>query len=157
METHKIIPATVDHAQFISATIRPEDRDEMWAACMQNPSQALENGLRFSDKTMTAMVNGLPVAMWGVVPESLIGNAGTPWMVASFLIDKEFRTFLKHCRPPVMELLNQYDKLENYVDARNVRSIQWLRWLGFTIEEAKPYGVFKLPFHKFWMKRETDV
>ena len=157
METHKIIPATADHAQFIAATIRPADREEMWAACLQTPSDAIRMGMEASDTVLTAMVHDRPVAMWGVVKESLIGNVGTPWMVASFLIDDEARTFLRHCRGPVMELLSQYDTLENHVDARNVRSIQWLRWLGFTIEEPKEYGVFKLPFHKFWMKREANV
>lgn len=42
--------------------------------------------------------------------------------------------------------------LTNYVDARNAVSIRWLRWLGFEIEPAAPFGIHGLPFHRFSMR-----
>ena len=39
----------------------------------------------------------------------------------------------------------------NYVDARHTDAIRWLKWLGFTLHPATPYGPFDLPFHKFTM------
>ena len=109
------------------------------------------NGLKFSEKAFTGLVNGWPVCMWGVVSEGLIGNVGTPWMVGSRLLDVHARTFLRRCRKPLVEIFRGYDKLENYVDARNVRSIQWLRFMGFTVEDQTvTYGALKMQFHRFW-------
>jgi hypothetical protein len=44
-----------------------------------------------------------------------------------------------------------FARLSNYVDARNHISRRWLAWLGFTLEPPAPYGVARLPFHKFHM------
>jgi len=40
--------------------------------------------------------------------------------------------------------------IENYVYSENKTSIRWLKHLGFTIEEAKPYGPEGALFHHFW-------
>jgi hypothetical protein len=45
-----------------------------------------------------------------------------------------------------------FPEMRNYVDARHARSIRWLKWLGFTIEEARPMGFAGLPFHPFGMR-----
>lgn len=144
----RIIPATTEHAQHIADNVRPEDRAEIWAACLQKPLPAMEAGMKFGE-AHTGIIDDVPVCMWGVIEESMIGNVGTPWMVASKDIDSQAKVFLRHCRAPVMEIFGRYDRLENYVDARNGRSIMWLRWLGFKIEEPEPYGILNLPFHKF--------
>jgi len=47
-----------------------------------------------------------------------------------------------------------YSHLENWVDARNTKAINWLRWLGFTVHDPVPFGVAGLPFHRFDMRRE---
>ena len=149
-----IVPATFQHAVYIAENVRDEDREEMWASCMQQPSRALRLGMEFSDKCLTGLIDDVPVCMWGVLSESMIFNHGTPWMVAAKGIDDRAAVFLRHCKAPVMDLLNNYAMLENYVDARNTRSITWLKWLGFTIEEPRPYGALKMPFHRFFMQRE---
>jgi len=46
----------------------------------------------------------------------------------------------------------KFSLLYNYVDARNVKSIKWLRWLGFQLDEPAPYGVRGLPFHRFELR-----
>jgi RimJ/RimL family protein N-acetyltransferase len=33
-----------------------------------------------------------------------------------------------------------FGRLENYVHAENKASVRWLKWLGFTMDEAAPYG-----------------
>ncbi len=156
MERHKIIPATPEHVDHICARIRKPDLDELWATCMQKPITALQSGLKHSEVAMTAVVDDVPICVWGVVRESIMLNVGTPWMVGSRDLDKEAVRFIRYCRDPVMKLFDNYDILENYVDSRNTRSIRWLKWLGFTIDDPKPYGVFNLPFHRFWMTREVQ-
>jgi hypothetical protein len=153
MARHKIIETTPEHLDHIVQNIRKPDLAELWASCLQTPDVVARKGLERSEVVMTGMIDDEPVCVWGVVKESMLFNAGTPWMIGSKALDRNATKFLRHCRPEVMKLLDNYDILENYVDARNRRSIQWLRWLGFNIEEAEPYGVFKLPFHRFWMEK----
>jgi hypothetical protein len=42
--------------------------------------------------------------------------------------------------------------LENVVDARNTKSIRWLRRMGFEVLPAAPLGVEGRPFHLFVME-----
>jgi hypothetical protein len=47
--------------------------------------------------------------------------------------------------------------MENWVDARNLDAIQWLRWCGFQIEAPRPYGKHGLDFCRFTMKEALCV
>jgi len=58
----------------------------------------------------------------------------------------------KRSRYYVLEMKRHFQRLENYVDARQKRSIRWLKWCGFTVENPKPWGTLGLPFHQFWME-----
>lgn len=153
-----IVPATVEHAIAIAADVRAPDAAEIWASTMQVPELALRSGLRFSDQAMTGLIDGEPVCMWGVVTESMIGRIGVPWMLGTSKLDKLARVFLRHCREPLLEMMQGYGKLINYVDARNLRTIKWLRFMGFHVEpETQPYGVSGLPFHRFTMGGQGNV
>lgn len=154
MASVSIIPATHDHIAAIGKMVRAADRDELRASTNHSPEEAMEAGLAYSDQAMTGLIDGVPVCMWGVVRESLVMNMGVPWMVATSLLDKNAATFLRHCKGPVLAMLGDYDTLINHVDARNVKAIRWLKWLGFKVErEPVEYGVEKLPFHRFSMSR----
>lgn len=152
MVSVKIVPATLDHIVEINKKVRREDRNELWVAAMQTPLDAMQMGIECG-KTMTGLVDGEPVVMWGVVEDSLMLKTGMPWMLATTELESHAMQFLRRCKKHVMEMLREYGTLENYVDARNIRAIQWLKWLGFTVsDKAEPYGVFGLPFHKFNME-----
>lgn len=146
--------ATEDHIERMRDMVRPADADELWASSMMTPDRVMKRALGISDFALTGFVNDLPVCMWGVVTSSIIGNIGTPWMVATKHLDRYAIPFLRFSKPQVMSLLDDYDMLRNYVDTRNTRAIQWLKWLGFKVEEkTEPYGMFKMPFHKFVMEK----
>lgn len=156
MATHRkieLVPATLEHAEYIAANVREMDAQEIWASSRQKPFHAMQSGIKYSDQAMTGLVDGIPVLMWGVVFESLVGNIGTPWMIATKHLDQHAVSFLRRCRKPVLDMMKKYDTLINHVDARNICAIRWLGWLGFIVEEQpKPYGVDDVPFHKFRME-----
>lgn len=102
--------------------------------------------------TPTALQKEL--TMFGVSPASMIGGNGTPWLVGTSRIEKYQKTFLRHCRPVLQQMLAVYPRLENYVDERNHVAKAWLHWLGFRLEEAAPYGALGLNFHRFHMERK---
>lgn len=148
----ELVPATKEHAEHIAAHVRDPDRVELWITSMSKPERVMLSGMRLSDFCLTGMADGEPVCMWGVVRESLIGNVGVPWMVGSKSLDRLANTFLRRCRGPLMQALGDYDRLVNYVDSRNDRTIRWLKWLGFRFDpHPMPYGVFNMPFYRFEM------
>jgi hypothetical protein len=54
-------------------------------------------------------------------------------------------------------MLEQHSFLENWVDARNVTSIKWLKWCGFDFDDPAPFGVEQLMFHRFEMRKNICV
>ena len=79
-------------------------------------------------------------------------------MIGTNLLDRNAFTFMRRCKPQVLEIFKDYDRLEHYVDVRNVRAIRWLQALGFTVEDdEQPYGIFKRPFRKFWKEAVNHV
>lgn len=150
--------ATMAHAGYIAANIRPEDAAEIWASSMQTPLQAMLTGLKYSDEVLVGLVNNQPVCMWGVAGDSFIGKVGIPWMVATKQLDDYAKIFIRRCRAGLLEITKNYDTLVNYVDARNVKTIRWLKYMGFKFETpAEAGGFFKLPFYKFTMRRNENV
>jgi hypothetical protein len=154
--TVEIVEATPDHIEAILEMVRPEDREELWASTMHTPRQAIEAGVRNSDKTMVGLADGVPVCIWGVVNDSIIGPIGSPWLVATTALDKYARQFVRHCKAEAVKIFDGYAVLENHVHAKNTKAIQWLKWLGFSVsEDSEEYGMLRQPFYKFSMRCEN--
>lgn len=114
---------------------------------------ALLDGAEASLWVDACLINGELACVFGVAPlRGLLGKQAAPWMLGTPLIDKHPSVLISESRKYVARMLSQYPHLFNCVDARNKRSIRWLKWLGFTIHPAAPYGVAQLPFHLFEMK-----
>lgn len=151
-----IVPATAEHIPAIAAHVRPADRDEMWALSCQTPDSVLRSALAASDFARTGMVDDIPVCMFGVVSTSLLSRTGRPWMIGTVHLEKWAMIFLRRCGGQVREMLSGYRILENFVDVRNARSIEWLDWLGFNIDiREERLGPFALPFVRFYMENRA--
>lgn len=145
-----ILPAKVSHISCIAAKVRPDDQRELWDFACVSPAQAMYHGLNQSRIAKTGFINGEAVAMFGVNTVSAVSGVGRVWMIGTTLLDKYAMTFLRRCKPEVEEMFSDYKRLENYIDARNVKAIAWLRWLSFEMGDPEPMGIFKTPFIKFW-------
>lgn len=151
------VPAEESDAYRIAANARKEDIVELWAASRTDPLHAMIKGIRNSpNRCFTGWADGEPICMFGVAEGSLLGNTGIPWMIGSSKLDDHAMTFLRNSHRALSFMSLGYDTLFNYVDARNTKAIEWLRWLGFDIEEARPYGPDGVDFHRF-TKRLTYV
>ena len=98
-----------------------------------------------------------PVAVLGISTVSLLYNTGCPWMLATPHVDRYRRAFIEAGRFYTQSMLSEYDALENHVDARNVKSIAWLKRIGFQISAPVPYGALEYPFHPFRIERSSNV
>lgn len=142
-------PATRDDCLDLAPRLREEDKKEI----------AYSNGLEPRDALLLSFHLGETHAViWGDEVVALFGHSGVPgvigvpWMLASPTLSRIRKTFLRECRQYVEGMLQRYGHLENHVWAGNTVHIQWLKWLGFTIEPAKPHGIDSQPFHRFYMR-----
>lgn len=147
----EIIPAEPGHVQHIAARVRLDDWRELYALGFA-PDIAIRISLRSALMAWTGTVDDVPICMFGVSPGEL--GEGRPWMVGTEDLDRFAVVFLRRCRKQVEAMLDMFPVLANYVSADNVRAIEWLRWLGFTIEPSLPWGPRRQLFRRFELWRE---
>lgn len=134
--------------------MREADAFEVWASHLHTPEGAVVWSMQNSDECWAGLINGVPCCLFGVATSSLIGKVGCPWMLGTREIEKHAIPFLKRSKVVVDSWKENYDYLHNYVHTSNKVSIRWLRWLGFKIEDAEPYGALENYFHRFSMEGE---
>ena len=145
-----IRPVLPGDAEAVVANLRPHDRDECDA--LLGPGKvlhAVHEGLSKSLLAWTGTVGEEVALVGGLVPLNLLAGQGAPWMVGTPLIDRHPGAFIRLNAPYIARMLAVLPHLINVVDARNVKSIRWLRRAGFTVHPPIPLGVAGLPFHPF--------
>ena len=135
----------------LALVLRQADREEVEALTGRDPREALVESVERSAAAWAALANGELVCLFGVVPMSLVGVTGIPWLLGSDAVTRYGRPFLRRNRAYLREMLREFPVLRNVVDARNTVSIRWLGWLGFTLGTPEPMGVCGLPFIPFGM------
>lgn len=128
--------------------MREIDRRES-EAMGRTPKQALRLGLLTSEKVWTALVDGLPEAMFGVVVESLLTGEATPWFLGTDEVYRHKRELLL-IGPGMIAAMRDSRRLSNWVSADNGEAIRLLLRWGFTVGEDKT-DVRGVPFLKFEM------
>lgn len=152
--------ATRDDAVALAPRLRAADVEEIRAASGLAPAEAVCRSYDFSTHVWAVReFAGRPigpavaplVALWGVGPLSLVEGRGCPWLLASDAFEAFGLDIARLSRPLLARMRGHYPRLENRVDARHVRAVRWLSWLGFTIDPVTPWGVEGRPFHRFWI------
>jgi hypothetical protein len=149
----EIRPATVKDARALE--MRRADREEVEALTGRDPREVLVESVERSAMAWAGLADGQLVCLFGVVPLSLVGITGVPWLLGSDAVCSYSRQFLRRNKAFVGEMLREYPRLVNVVDARNDVSIRWLQWLGFKMGKPQPMGARGLPFIPFGMEAEN--
>ncbi len=150
--TYKIVSTTQDHMEELSHTMRLADVRECWAANHYAPYDALKHSLYHTMNPRTALYNGNVICIWGVGKLSYLSKEGIPWMLTSHLVDEHYRKFLKEGPRLVKDMQKEAVILTNMIDARNKKSIRWIKWLGFIVHDPVPFGPDRMLFHPFIME-----
>jgi len=145
--------AKIKDALYLSNNLRQSDVDEIWASHHITPKDALIDGVNNSIFACT-VCNGYPIAMFGIVPETILGTKASVWMLASDDLKKIKRRFAKNSRHFIDMMLEFYPYIYNHVDDRNKESIKWLEFCGAHIKsDPEPFGVEQMPFHYFYFNK----
>ena len=152
----KIVDSCWSDVTIVSDYLRKADRDEIAASHGVTPLQALEQGFAKSEYCRTVVYKGQPIAMFGIVPDP-DGTTSAIWFLGTDTVDQLHYCFGRMSKKLVAEFLDIYPYLHNYVDARNTKTIGWLKWCGAELEEPAPYGVQNLMFRHFIFRRKARV
>lgn len=141
---------TADDCRHIARNMRAADAAECLAA-RGSPVDcaALVEAVTASPLSVAVEFRGITLCIGGAARRSLLSGVGIPWMLGTHDLDRHSRLFVLHGKRCVATLLESFERLENYVDARNHKSIRWLRRMGFEIHDPAPYGASGLPFRRF--------
>lgn len=145
---HEFLRATPEHVEAVAARVRKTDDAVNLAVTGRTTLEELQGRLKTSPEVWTWIIDGEPVAIFGLDPYSLLGNVWHPWLVATDAVEKSPMLFLKTCKKVLPVLMEGGKTLLDYADSRDTRVLNWLRWLGFTIFPEEPYGVSGVPFHR---------
>lgn len=147
MNRWTVEPARARHINAIANRMRAIDVVECRAQG-RTPKQSLRLGLKASTPCLTFLCDGVPAAMLGVVPRSVIEGRATIWMLGTGALDRSHRAILR-LAPPILKAIEQETpKLENIIAVDNHRSAAWLRRLGFAFDEEILY-VGGVAFRRF--------
>lgn len=148
-----IEPVQLSHLIHVAENMREADRAEVWSSSALNPYKSLEYSLKCSTKSWAGTVDGEAICIFGVAPLSFVSKIGSPWLLGTDKIIEHAIPFLRRNKKIISEMHQIYDRLENMVHADNTASKQWLKWMGFTIEEEVRFGPFNRQFNPFWKEK----
>lgn len=146
-----VLPAIPHDAERIAPHLRMEDYNELKAVTGQEPLPVLLHGINTARQSWSLFEGNDIVALFGV--HDFLENGGIPWMVATNRLNWSKKYFIKHSQEWITRLGSHYERLINFVDARNEAHIRWIKWAGFNVA-ASPvkYGVEHRPFYRFEME-----
>lgn len=139
----EIIPALAEHARPLAANLRHADCCEVQLIGM-TPLECVRASIHWSMEAWTALEDGAPIACWGIVATSLLGQVGYPWLLTTPGVERNRVRFLRENRAWLDHALEIFPRLEAVVDARYTRAHRWLRKLGFTIHYDEPFCMAEL-------------
>lgn len=146
-------PVTRDSLEYIADNVRDADRLEVMYSHGVDPLTAIVGASGESSLSSVAMCDGVPVAVFGMVKLGGLFEYGSPWLIGTDQLFTLKREFLTYTRQGVDQMLRMCPSLINYVHCENVKSIRWLKSMGFEFDDPAPYGVAGEPFNRFHMTR----
>lgn len=146
----EIVDAALDHLPHLVEHLRADDVAEIRASSGVEPEAGLRSSLLVSTVAWTLLSDqGDPVCIFGCAPGGPPG-VGSVWMLGTSEMDTLKTTVARKTLPYLRRMHEPYPVLWNWIDGRNLRSLQWLRWAGFRVIDADPqYGVEKRLFLQF--------
>lgn len=146
--------ATKKELRFILQNLRIQDVEELKASHGEKWQRiAYKNILKIPDeyRLIGYSKDDKPILMYGIVPAE--NNIGVIWMLSTQDITKEQVSFLRQSKAFILESLEYFRIICNFVHSKNTLAIGWLEWLGFTVESPKVIGLGQKEFLFFYKEQ----
>ena len=143
-------PSKVDDVYVLYPKIREVDVEEVKATIGLDINDGLMASYLTSDETFTMVADDSDLLGMFGISKTADPMISVVWMLCTERLQKYSKTFIKLSKQWVIEQNKKHSILMNYVDARNITSIKWLKHLGFVlINRVEEFGVGKKPFYEF--------
>lgn len=128
-QEYSVVPASVRHIRPMSSQLRA-------AACITlqdfgiDPRHALHRAFIASNYCRTAMMDGKPIAMWGV-KSALLGDSAMVWLVLSDSVTKMPVSVVREARAELAKIMETTDEVAITVLTDDEAAIRFAIFLGF--------------------------
>ena len=141
---------TVADALSLVPELCGRDVDELASFYGVTPHEGVMRSLEASELCRSVVLGGRVAGIYGLcAPQTMLGSTGRPWMLtATFGLDHA-RAWVKTGRYIIAGMHEKYPVLENWADERHTVRLRWLRFMGFNIASAEPFGIMGLPACRF--------
>ena len=136
------------------ADARKEEVEEVAASHGTDIRTAAKDSLDRSEHYCAFYKDDKLLCLTGVIPYSELSDTAVPWMLSTNELTKHPRDLVYYSKQLIGKWLEEWPKLENYIDARYTKSLNWAKHVGFTIHDPMPYGVEGRLFHKITMEKK---
>lgn len=142
-------PTVLADVEYLAENLSKKDQEELYASLGMENYAALSWSFFVSKECNTIIMPDDSIGgIFGV--SNPTEGMGCPWLMGTDRIPEITIPFLKQSRKWVEEQNKKYPLLMNFVDERNDRAIQWLKFLGFTfIKRIEKHGHGEVPFYQF--------
>lgn len=147
-------PATADGVVFVAEHAKAEDRQEVMAAWGRDVKTDLLQAFQHSDFCSCALIGGVPVAVFGTIPDSAFGDRATVWLIFTEEVEKFRVVTAKECRRVLKDVLQVHSPVYNFVNVENKRIIRWLKWLGAEFVGPVRHGIWGKEHLYFQFRKE---
>jgi len=152
----EIRPSNIHDVEFIAKNLRRADQEEITAATGLDAFSSLARGFYRGILTFTAFRAGVPIGLFGT--SSVLPVEGERvawiWMVGTDQLTVNPKELMQISKEWLPVLSLQADAMMNYVDSRNTKHINWLKHLGFSVDEEESVFLHnpEVPFFPFTLE-----
>lgn len=125
-------PASDAHAQAMAPRLGGAI-NRKWARLGFTPIEGIRYSIGRALRAETWLVDGVPVAMFGVGMESLCGGPLVPWLIATPDLRRHRVHFLRRARVGLRWLAGDARYMAGWVEADDRSAVRFLAWLGCVI------------------------
>lgn len=136
--------------EYYSRHACDEDRMECMAMMGMTPREAVLHSLKNSERSYSVLDDDKLVCIFGACRHSALSHSASIWMLATSRIKKYPMISARAILDSLSMVTFGYSKVDNHVDARNIKMVNLLKMAGFKVEDPAPFGVLGRPFHYFW-------
>lgn len=144
-----VIPLEATHVDIVIENCRDTDRAEIYRMALLDPGRAIRATVANAEYAYAGFYQGRLACIFGVNRKNWLSDVGVPWLIGTPVIDEIPVSFLRHSARFYKRLVAEFPELENWVWSENIKAVQWLRWLGFDMDDAAPFGATGSTFIRF--------
>lgn len=144
------------YARYVARNLRASDRDELQASEGRDPFTACMEAFRHSEDCIAIVGDDERVAGLAGVSGHYIWMLGTNQLTRTESHRRQLARGAKvWINAMVQRRLEERGQvlLHNWVHAKNIDSIRWLRSLGFTVHPPEPHGPSLQLFRYFCLRK----